>query len=149
VGVVIAWGLLGFGASITFAGRPWLVLGFWLAVCSVWPAFMALRTLEWLNLIPFDIVSALFGALPWTIGTLCLLGTVAAFITARRRDLIDARKLFLGPALWIILCILVGLLWLPRDKPGLSTIVLVMGLLALPAAPLATAPLALAWNRHR
>ncbi len=149
VGVVIAWGLVGLGASITFAGRPWLVLGFWLVVCSVWPALMALRTLQWLNLIRAGTMSKMFGALPWIIGTLCLLGTASAFITARRRNLIGARKLCLGPALWIILCISVGLLWLPRDEPGLSTIALLIGVLALPAAPLATAPLALAWNRHR
>ena len=149
VGVVIAWVLVGLGASITLAGRPWLVWGFWMVVCSVWPALVALRMLYLNNLIPFDIVSVLFGALPWTIGILCLLGTASAFITARRRNLIDARKLYLGPALWIILCILVGLLWLPKAEPGLSTIALLIGLLALPAAPLATVPLALAWNRHR
>jgi len=149
VGVVIAWGLVGFGASITFAGRPWLVLGFWLVVCSVWPAFMALRTLHWLNLIPFDIVPALFGALPWTIGTLCLLGTAWAFFAARRRHLIASITPCLGLGLWLILCISVGYMWLTRSDPELSSIVLAMGLLALPVAPLATAPLALAWNRHR
>lgn len=149
VGVVIAWGLVGFGASITFAGRPWLVLGFWLVVCSVWPALMALRTLYLLNLIPFDIVSALFGALPWTIGTLCLLGTAWAFFAARRRHLIASITPCLGLGLWLILCISVGYMWLTRSDPELSSIILAMGLLALPVAPLATAPLALAWNRHR
>jgi hypothetical protein len=149
VGVVIAWGLVGFGASITFAGRPWLVLGFWLVVCSVWPALIALRMLYLLNLIPFDIVSALFGALPWTIGTLCLLGTAWAFFAARRRHLIASITPCLGLGLWLILCISVGYMWLTRSDPELSSIVLAMGLLALPVAPLATAPLALAWNRHR
>jgi hypothetical protein len=51
--------------------------------------------------------------------------------------------------LWLILCISVGFMWLPRTKPELSSIVLAIGLLTLPVAPLATAPLALAWNRHR
>jgi hypothetical protein len=148
VGVVIAWSLVGFGASITFAGRPWLVWGFWLVVCSVWPALMALRMLKLLNLIPFDIVSALFGALPWIIGTSCLLGTAAAFITARRRNLISLTPCLVS-GLWFVLWISVGFMWPKRSDPELSSIVLAMGLLALPVAPLATAPLALAWNRHR
>jgi hypothetical protein len=149
VGVVIAWGLVGFGASITFAGRPWLVLGFWLVVFSVWPALMALEMLKWLSLLPRGILPALFGALPWTIGTLCLLGTAWAFFAARRRHLIASITPCLGLGLWLILCISVGYMWLTRSDPELSSIILAMGLLALPVAPLATAPLALAWNRHR
>ena len=149
VGVVIAWVLVGIGASITFAGRPWLVWGFWFVVCTVWPALMTLRMLFLFKLIPFDIASVLFGVLPWIIGTLCLLGTAWAFFAARRRHLIASITPCLGLGLWLILCISVGYMWLTRSDPELSSIILAMGLLALPVAPLATAPLALAWNRHR
>jgi hypothetical protein len=37
VGIVIAWGLVGLGASLTFTGRPWVVWGFSLVICSVGP----------------------------------------------------------------------------------------------------------------
>ena len=149
VGIIIAWGLVGLGASLTFMGRPWVVWGFWLVICSVGPVIMVLDTLHTFNLIPFGIVPALWRVAPWAIGTGCLLGTAWAFLAAHRRHLAASRMLCLGLVLWLILCILVGFVWLSRTKPELSSIVLAMGLLALPVAPLATAPLALAWNRHR
>jgi hypothetical protein len=147
-GIVVAWGAMGLGASMTLMGRPWLLWGIWLAICSFGPALMVLDTLHTFNLIPFSI-APLFSSWPWTIGICCLLGTAWAFFAAHHRDLITSRTFCLGPAIWLMLCICVGSAWLPRDDPRLSTIVLVTGLLALAVAPLATAPLALAWNRHR
>jgi hypothetical protein len=147
-GIVVAWGAMGLGASMTLMGRPWLLWGIWLAICSFGPVLMVLDTLHTFNLIPFSI-APLFSSWPWTIGICCLLGTAWAFFAAHHRDLITSRTLCLGPAIWLMLCICVGSAWLPRDDPRLSTIVLVTGLLALAVAPLATAPLALAWNRHR
>jgi hypothetical protein len=126
-----------------------LLLGFWLTPCFVLPAFVALEVLHTFNLIPPSIFPAVLKSIPWIIGACCLLGTAWAFTAARRRHLIDSARLCLGPGLWLLLCLSVGWVWLSRDEPGLSTIVLVMGLLALAVAPLATAPLALAWNRHR
>ena len=82
-------------------------------------------------------------------GICCVLGTAGAFFAARRQYLIAPIMLCLGLGLWLILCISIGFMWLTRTEPGLSSVVLAMGLLALPVAPLATAPLALAWNRHR
>jgi hypothetical protein len=149
VGAVIAWGLVGLGASLTFAGRLWLVWGLGVFVCCFGPIFVALDTLHALNLIPFGIVPALWSSAPWTIGTACLLGSAWAFFAARRQYLIASRTLCLGLGLWLMLCISIGFMWLTRSDPGLSSIVLAAGLLALPVAPLATAPLALAWNRHR
>jgi len=149
VGVIIAWGLMGLGTSMTFMGRPWLLWGLCLAICSVGPIAMALDTLHPFKLIPFGIVPALWRIAPWAIGTGCLLGTAWAFFAARRRYLIASITLCLGLGLWLILCISVGFMWLSRTTPDLSSIMLAMGLLTLPVAPLATAPLALAWNRHR
>ena len=149
VGIIIAWGLVGLGASLTFTGRPWVVWGFWLVVCSVGPIYVGLDTLDALNLIPFGIVLALWSSAPWAIGIGFLLGTAWAFFAARRRYLIASITPCLGLGLWLILCICIGFMWLTRSEPELSSIVLVMGLLALPVLPLATAPLALAWNRHR
>jgi hypothetical protein len=148
-GIIVIWGAMGLGASMTLIGRPWLLWGFWLAVCSIGPVLMALDTLHTLNLIPFNVVPTLWRSLPWTIGIGCLLGTVLAFLAALRRYLIAWRIPCLGLGLWLLLCISVGWAWLPNDDPKTSTMVLVAGLLALSVAPLATAPLALAWNRHR
>lgn len=149
VGIIIAWGLVGLGASLTFTGRPWLLWGFWLVICAVGPIVITLDTLDTFNLIPFGIVPALWSSAPWTIGAGCLLGTAWAFSAARRQYLIASTTVCLGLGLWLTLCISIGYMWLTRSDPGLSSIVLAMGLLALLVAPLATAPLALAWNRHR
>ena len=148
-GITVAWGSMGLGATMTLMGRPRLLLGFWLALCFILPAFVALEMVHTFNLISPSIFPAVLKSIPWIIGACCLLGTAWAFIAARRRCLIGWAKLCLGPGLWFLLCLSVGWAWLAADKPGLSTIVLVMGLLALAVAPLATAPLALAWNRHR
>ena len=149
VGIIIAWGLMGLGASMTFMGRPWLLWGLTLVICSIGPIFIALDTLHALNLIPLGIVPALWSSAPWTIGTCCLFGTAWAFLAARRRYLIASKTLCLGLGVWLMLCISVGFMLFPGKGPELSSIVLAMGLLMLPVAPLATAPLALAWNRHR
>ncbi|KPK43568.1 MAG: hypothetical protein AMJ65_05450 [Phycisphaerae bacterium SG8_4] len=148
-GIAAVWGSMGLGATMTLIGRPWLLFGFWLALCFILPVFVALEMLHTFNLIPPGIFPAVVKSVPWIIGACCLLGTAWAFIAAHRRHLIGWAKLCLGPGLWLLLCLAVGWVWLPRDEPGLPTIVLVMGLLALAVAPLATAPLALAWNRHR
>lgn len=148
-GIIVVWGAMGLGASMTLMGRPWLLWAFCLAICSIGPVFVALDTLHAFNVIPFNIVPTLWSNLPWTIGIGCLLGTVLAFLAARSRHLIAWRIPCFGLGLWLLLCISVGSAWLPFDDPKASTIVLVTGLLALAVAPLATAPLALAWNRHR
>lgn len=147
-GVVIVWGNMALGASMTLMGRPWLVWIFFTTVCSIGPALVILDILHTINLFPFS-VAPLFRSLPWTIGFCCLLGTTLAFVTACRRHLIGSKKPFLALALWLLLCISIGWAWIPRDEPRPALIVLAMGLLALAVAPLATAPLALAWNRHR
>jgi hypothetical protein len=148
-GIIVVWGAIGLGASMTLMGRPWLLWGFWLAICSIGPVFVVVDMLHAFNVIPFNIVPTLWSSLPWTIGIGCLLGTVLAFLSALRRCFVTWRAPCLGLGLWLILCISIGSAWLPFDEPKTSTIVLVAGLLALSVAPLATAPLALAWNRHR
>jgi drug/metabolite transporter (DMT)-like permease len=91
----------------------------------------------------------LFQGLRFAIGTACVLGTTAAFAAARRKALVGAATAGLAAALWIALCTLVVLEWHRHPERPLSSYVLVVGLLALAVAPLAAAPLAVAWNRHR
>jgi hypothetical protein len=50
---------------------------------------------------------------------------------------------------WIALCSLGALFWPPFAVERFALDILIAGLLALSVAPVATAPLAVAWNRTR
>lgn len=149
--IICSLGLMGLGASLTFMGRPRLLIALWLLV------FIILPLLNRFNIIPHIVSSSL----PWAIGIASTLGTILAFIAARRRGLVSGKTVWLGAVLWLTLCAIVGFYiwhtdsaalepaWLSKIIAKPSFIILGLGLLALPSAPLATAPLALAWNRHR
>lgn len=78
-----------------------------------------------------------------------MLGTAWAFIAARRRNLIEARTAWTIIGVWTLLSGLIVLeSWRRSDFPVTAS-VLGIGLLATVFAPLATAPLALTWNRNR
>jgi hypothetical protein len=82
-------------------------------------------------------------------GIACLLGTIAAFVAARRRALVDTTTAWAALAVWAAL-VVAAVLALPATIPAPRTAyIMLVGVLALAVAPLAAAPLALAWNRHR
>jgi hypothetical protein len=88
-------------------------------------------------------------ALGVSFGVACLLGTIAAFVAARRRALVEASTAWAALAVWAAL-VVVAVLVLPSAIPAPRTAyALLVGVLALAVVPLAAAPLALAWNRHR
>ncbi len=83
------------------------------------------------------------------VGAALLLGTVWAFVTARRRSLIGSPTVGFAASAWTLLSGLIVLDWvLHPARPWLAG-VLAVSLAALVVAPLAAAPLALAWNRNR
>ncbi len=82
-------------------------------------------------------------------GLVFVLTTNVALVAANRRQLISRRMLSAAVATWIVLCSLGALLWPPLAVERFALYVLIAGLLALSVAPLATAPLAIAWNRTR
>jgi hypothetical protein len=90
-------------------------------------------------------------------GLLLLVTTVSAFVAARRRGLVGSPTLYAAFSVWLALCIVTVFtlkdlffnLDLPLPAPELPIYALAVGLFALAVAPLATTPLALAWNRHR
>jgi hypothetical protein len=82
-------------------------------------------------------------------GLVFVLATIVALIVAHRRRLISRRMLSAAVATWIALCSLSVLFWSPFAVERFSLGVLIAGTLALSVAPVATAPLALAWNRTR
>ena len=94
-------------------------------------------------------VEAVRDALPWLIGLGCLSGTGAAFIMALRKSIISRIMPGVGLAIWGMLCVAGVYGDILKLASPAANLVLVSGLLILPVAPLALAPLALHWNRHR
>ena len=82
-------------------------------------------------------------------GLVFVLGTISAFAFARRRTLVGWPTLGASLAAWIALCVAAALVWTPATLERLTIYLLLIGGFALAVAPLATAPLALAWNRTR
>jgi hypothetical protein len=87
-------------------------------------------------------------------GIALMLGTAWAFSAARRRSLIGGPTLIVASVVWVALCTLVALqrlssLGTSHPAERLPLYIAAVGILALAVSPLATAPLALAWNRNR
>lgn len=82
-------------------------------------------------------------------GVVIVLGTVWAFVSARRQALIGPPTVASAFSVWAVLGGLIVLDWVqhPARPPMLG--VLAACLATLVVAPLAAAPLALAWNRNR
>jgi len=82
----------------------------------------------------------------------CLGGTVAAFVIARRKRLVALRTI-IGALAFYFLLLACFFLALGEDtvllQDPLEVFLRIVGVCAVPLAPLAAAPLALAWNRHR
>ncbi len=83
------------------------------------------------------------------VGVVILLGTAWAFVAARRRGLVDAPTAWAALSVGAALVIGAVLVFPPGDPVPRSAYALLIGVVALAIAPLAAAPLALAWNRHR
>ena len=82
-------------------------------------------------------------------GVAISLGTVWAFVSARRRMLIGLPTVCAAFSVWMVLGGLIALDWLLHPARPLLLGVMVVLLAPLVVASLATAPLALAWNRNR
>jgi hypothetical protein len=82
-------------------------------------------------------------------GIVLMLGTVAAFVAAGKRSLIGAPTILVAASIWGLLCALVAVYGISHPEGGLLVYFVAAGVLALAVSPLATAPLALAWNRNR
>ena len=104
-----------------------------------------------------EAVANFFVAGSWAVGTGGLVLTVAAFWAAARRRVITQRLMLFAGVFWLVA--VVAYLAIQADKirailasgfaVEITPLVTVPGLLALTVAPLALAPLALSWNRHR
>ena len=152
--VVWTWKNLvaGIGAGLT--GRAWIS-----AVFGVWMIYG-------LNFVPFLLVDTARTnvnfremLLHWLTGILiaCLatkiVVAITAFVLGLRRNAITARAVSWMVGGWLVCGIFVvgyaDHVCSAINQPGLRTWVALGGILVLPLADLAIAPLALAWNRHR
>lgn len=136
---------------IGLSGRQWAING---------SAFLALALLTavtplalWLS----DDIGALvtlLDAVPWILAVLVALKlSAAAWVATHLYDggLLGERTLVVGAIGWLVSVLaLHGLLVWLVDTPFVASYVLFLAaILAIPAARVAAAPLALAWNRHR
>lgn len=82
-------------------------------------------------------------------GVLLVLGTARAMIAARQRAMIGWPTVYLASGVWVIATALIVFFRFGVLKNEQHPILIMIGLLALAVAPVATAPLALTWNRNR
>lgn len=83
------------------------------------------------------------------VGIMLVLGTIWSFLAAQRRSLIGTPTIVVAASVWGMLCALVAIYGISHPEEGLSAYISAAGILTLAVSPLATAPLALAWNRNR
>jgi len=148
--LLLSWTLMALGACITLTGRK-SVLVIPLTVLSAFVVGM-------MTLTAFGVLSAgtrktLFEAFEIIIALGCFLGVLAAFRAAYRKQLIGKGLVLLPAGLWLILVVCAASLYVrfhvPLEPVSVSLLLFLIGLMALSVAPLALAPLALSWNRHR
>ena len=82
-------------------------------------------------------------------GVVIAMGTVWAFVSAQRRALIGLPTIYAAFSAWSVLSGLIAADWMLHPARPLLQGVMVVLLAPLVVASLATAPLALAWNRNR
>ena len=150
--LIINWANMALVATVFLTGRNGLVV----FLCVV-PYVFGVLFLIFHKTIGLDMLATLFTAGSWGFSFGALALTIAAFILARRRGLIDGRLQAVAFGLWLTAG--VAFAWRGADRVstiiesgvGMERALLVIGpgLLALAVAPLALAPLAVAWNRHR
>jgi hypothetical protein len=149
-GVLLSgWTLMALAACITLTGRKFVLLIPLLIFLVFFFGMMSLRALDLLPVAGKTLFDEVLGIV---IGLGCLLGALAAFRAAYRKRLIGKGLVLLSASLWLILAVCTVGLWLrfrEPSEPRFFPLFLLMVLAALPVAPLALAPLALSWNRHR
>lgn len=140
--LVCLWTAVGLTGSLVLTGRRWPVL----ALCGVLvvvPNIMALSA--FLDDAAGDII---LGALAGLFAVFSVGGTAWAYLRMVQKRLWSLRLaacLVIAYLAGIGLCVSAS----PNFLDNTGEYAAFFGLLALPFAPLATAPLALAWNRHR
>ena len=130
----LVWTLVGLGAALAMA-RSWFVPVGWFGAFALF--------LMTVGAMPLADRLIIFMA---SVG--CLAATIAAFTAAWKRNLVTRRTLISAIAAYVFL-LANCLLALNEGIVSLDFFLPLIGFAAVSLAPLAVAPLALAWNRHR
>lgn len=146
---LVAWIVCALTLSIVLTGRPQFFLP---VICGSFAAGITwMVLLKWV--IPAEVSDTLNLGMLHLVAIALFFGTIALYVVARK-------KLLIGPRLpWIALCVWMALAatlpfirqlaWHPQNHSFPVVVVPLLGLFACAVAPLAAAPLALSWNRHR
>ena len=141
--LLVAWTPLAIASALVLTGRQRLLLT---AVTAIVPVLLlCLYVAESRT----DSGTVADRVRQYMLGAGALLGTIWLFAAAHRRRQIGAPVCAAAFGGWLGLCSLSGGVCLILGATDPAFLALVAGLLALPLAPLAAAPLALSWNRHR
>jgi hypothetical protein len=143
------WTAVGFVAPLVMTGRGWLLALVYTGLLCLMIAHVLI--VDWLE--KRRVVNAAYWINSTLLGLAVLL-VVAAFVAAWRKRLIGGRELLFAGGVWLAVLLLVEL---PLHlKGGLEYFFMpyyvdfVWPFIAvLPLFPLAAAPLAIHWNRHR
>jgi hypothetical protein len=141
---VAAWIPLSLSASLVLTGRQRLLVA---SISGAVPLllaglFLAGRAAEGHGDGPHR-------AMQFLLGSTCVAATAALFAVAVRRGQIGAAVGLSLLVAWLMACAAGACVYILIGPLYVSDLVLMAGLIALALAPLAAAPLALAWNRHR
>lgn len=143
--MLLSWAATGTVISIALVGRAKLVSQWFIGLSMGYVALMVLAKFALTN----QAREALMHSLVVVTGLACAAVTIMGFVAAKKRGLIEGPVAGAAIATWIAL---IGLtkISLPADfEMSRSSEVLLYGSLALAVAPIALAPLAIAWNRTR
>jgi hypothetical protein len=145
--LVSAWLGVSLLATVGQAGRPTLFMILFFGSMTLLLAWLVLRN----YILPSDEQTrSLFQNVLLVVSSLVFsLGTTWAFVAARRRSLVPLRYVYAAAGIWSALALLVVAHAVMRNAAPFAVYLFVAGLMSLAVAPLAAAPLALAWNRHR
>jgi hypothetical protein len=141
-----AWTAAGAFIPVSLTGRPYLFLA--VSCGGIMALFIGLMLFS-SNVLSAEAQDRFVHGLAVFWGAAFAIWTVGAFWLARRRSLVAWPTLYGAAGVWIGLCALAAVFWAPNSAERITVYILIAGILALSVAPLATAPLALAWNRTR
>jgi len=141
--LLVIWTAVGLVSSISITGRKWPIIAFFsslllFAITTIFVnSFFSLATIA---TIKYSFICLV------VLGS--IIGTIIAMIYAVRRHLITSSFVLYLFGIYVLFCI-IGLLINYSYTKSPDYPLLLCGMLTLPFAPFATAPLALYWNRHR
>lgn len=139
----LAYAICSWTATLMLTGRQWL---FSVVNLVFWGGIIGVFILGNFRLIPSRALP-LVQPLVFCGGMALMIVSAYAFLAARQRQFIGQRAVVFAIGFWLPASAIVAVAMWPSTS--ISAIVLMCGILALSVTPVAAAPLALAWNRHR